>query len=90
MDFALRFYIKSYAKIRKFSSVGAMKVFDGNYLKVAVFCKNISVFHMDPFTKCHKLVHNGGFTKIEVLYCNRNNISRSRLSKPYTAFTPKS
>ena len=24
---------------------------------------------LDPFTKRHKLVHNGGFTKIEVLYC---------------------
>ena len=55
-------------------------MFDGNYLKVAVFfCKNINVFHIDNFTKCHKLVHNGGFTKIEVLYCSQNNVKSVKI-----------
>ena len=27
---------------------------------------------IDPFTKRHKLVHNCGFPKFEVLYCSQN------------------
>ena len=44
------------------------------------FCKkNINVFHIDPFTKRYKLVHNGGFTKIEVLYCSQNNVKSVKI-----------
>ena len=29
---------------------------------------------IDPFTKRHRLVHNGGFPKLEVLYCGQNTV----------------
>ena len=30
---------------------------------------------MDPFTKSHELVHNGGFPKVEVLYYSQNTVN---------------
>ena len=34
-----------------------------------------------PFTKRHKLVHNGGFLKSEVLYCSQNIVKSVKLRK---------
>ena len=35
---------------------------------------------IDPFTKRHRLVHNGGFPKSEALYCSPNMISSTEVS----------
>ena len=32
-----------------------------------------------PFTKRHKLVHNGGFPKLKVLYCNQNAVKSVKI-----------
>ena len=36
---------------------------------------------IDPFTKCHKYVHTGGFAKSEVLYCNQNILKLIKIEK---------
>ena len=38
------------------------------------------VIVIDPFTKRHGLVHNGGFPKFEALYCSSNMISSTEIS----------
>ena len=35
---------------------------------------------IDPFTKRHRLVHNGGFPKFEALYCSPDMISSTEIS----------
>ena len=38
-------------------------------------------YFIDPFTKCHRLVHNGGFPKFEALYYSLNMVSSTEI--PY-------
>ena len=35
--------------------------------------------YVDPFTKRHKLVHNDGFPKFEVLYCSQNTVKSIKI-----------
>ena len=35
--------------------------------------------HIDPFTKRHKLVHDGGFPKFEVLHCSQNTVKSIKI-----------
>ena len=43
--------------------------------KIKLHCDCIFVNdHIDPFTKRHKLVHNGRFPKFEVLYCSCDTV----------------
>ena len=37
-------------------------------------------FDIDPFTKRHRLVHNGGFPKFEALYCSLNMVNSVEFS----------
>ena len=41
--------------------------------------KTISGRNIDPFTKRHKLVHNGGFAKAEVLYFSQNTLKSIKI-----------
>ena len=41
-------------------------------------------YSIDPFTKCHKLVHNGGFPKVEVLRCSQNTARFIMIKLPLT------
>ena len=36
--------------------------------------RNLIYSLIDPFTERHKLVHNGGFSKSEALYCSQNAV----------------
>ena len=36
---------------------------------------NMVCLFIDPFPKCRKLVHNGGFPKFEALYCSLNMVN---------------
>ena len=36
---------------------------------------------IDPFTACHKLVHNGGFPKFEVMYCSQNTVKSIKIQE---------
>ena len=38
-------------------------------------------WNIDPFTKRHKLVHNGGFPKSEELYCSQNTVKSNKIHK---------
>ena len=35
---------------------------------------------IDPFSKNHKLVHNGGFPNFEALYCSLNIVNSTEIS----------
>ena len=35
--------------------------------------------HVDPFTKHHILVHDGGIPKFEVLYCGQNVVKSIKI-----------
>ena len=39
-----------------------------------------TVYCIDPFLNCHRLVHNGGFPKIEALYCSLNMVNSTQIS----------
>ena len=43
------------------------------------FRQEVATVSIDPFTKRHKLVHNGGFPKFEVLYCSQNTVKPIRI-----------
>ena len=39
-----------------------------------------SLLAIDPFTKRHRLVHNGGFSKFEALYYSVNMVNSTETS----------
>ena len=44
------------------------------------FCSMLPIVHViDSFMKRHKLVHNGGFLKFEVLYCSQNTVKSIKI-----------
>ena len=51
-----------------------------NLLEYIVNCTVFqSKYSTDPFTKRHKLVHNGKFPKFEALYCNQNTVKSIKI-----------
>ena len=41
----------------------------------------IEAVAIDPFTKRHKLVHNGWFRKFEELYCSQNTVKSIKIQQ---------
>ena len=41
----------------------------------------MKLFHIDPFTKRHKLIHNGGFPKFEILYCSQYTVKSVKIQQ---------
>ena len=63
-----------------FKKLGLFRVKRRTYQKLQHALVVISFyFVIDPFTKHHKLVQNGVFLKLEVLYCSQNSVKSIKI-----------
>ena len=44
------------------------------------YLSTMQFIDIDPFPKSHRLVHNGGFPKLEALHCSLNIVSSTEIS----------
>ena len=56
------------------NSIYLVKVF-GRQLNSKLWPNCFPCISIDPFPKRHRLVHNGGFPKLEALYCSLNMVN---------------